>query len=405
MARTFRSTDLETRSNRLRLPVRGKSYFAKTGRRGVDLGYRRTSSGNGTWSLRRYIGDKAYAIERIAEADDFGAADGAGVLDYWQAQAKAGSDQSVIQRRQQFTVKDCFDEYFTDYQVRARSTSAAKQTRYKLDVIERDLGRDLVTGLTTQQLQKWLSDAAATESDDTGRRRAAMASANRLLRAFKAALNFAWRSGRAKSDDSWRRVKPFKNADSASIRHLSTDQAKRLINACPPDFRRLVRAALETGCRYSELTGMKAKQFSADSGHIAIPNSKGGSPRQIPLTSDGRAFFESITAGMEPEELIFTHENGEAWGQSHQARPMTAACKIAKITPAIGFHHLRHTYASMLAMKSAPMAVVAQALGHADHRMTTKFYAHLTPGFFDKTVRNKLPSFGKVKSKVRSISR
>jgi len=56
-------------------------------------------------------------------------------------------------------------------------------------------------------------------------------------------------------------------------------------------------------------------------------------------------------------------------------------------------------------MKSAPMAVIAQALGHKDHRMTTRYYAHLSPGFFDKTVRKKLPSFGKVKSKVRSISR
>ncbi len=408
MARTFRSSELESRTGRLKLAPRGKPYYTKTGRKGVDIGYRRLVSGNGTWVLRRYVGDKSYVLEGIAEADDYGDADGIAVLDYWQAQTKAGADQSVIQRRARYTVKDCITEYFTDYQVRARSADAAVQTRYKLNVIERDLGAELVTDLTTEQLQKWLNDKAATESKDSSKRRAAMASANRLLRAFKATLNFAWRHGettKVKSDQAWRRVKPFKNADSASIRYLSTAQAKRLLNACPGDFRRLVRAALETGCRYSELTSMKAKQFNAGSGHISIPNSKGGSPRQIPLTEDGVAFFESATAGLESEALIFTHESGDAWGQSHQKRPMTKACRAAKIAPPIGFHHLRHTYASLLAMKSAPMAVVAQALGHADHRMTTKFYAHLSPGFFDKTVRAKLPSFGKVKSKVRSIAR
>jgi len=38
----------------------------------------------------------------------------------------------------------------------------------------------------------------------------------------------------------------------ARVRYLTVAEAKRLLNACNPDFRRLVQAALATGARYGE---------------------------------------------------------------------------------------------------------------------------------------------------------
>ena len=66
---------------------------------------------------------------------------------------------------------------------------------------------------------------------------------------------------------------------------------------------------------------------------------------------------------------------------------MRDACRAAKISPALGFHGLRHSYASRLAMRSVPMQVIAQQLGHADTRMVEKHYAHLAPSFVGDTVR------------------
>jgi integrase len=164
-----------------------------------------------------------------------------------------------------------------------------------------------------------------------------------------------------------------------------------------------VRAALETGCRYSELTSLKTKDYNADAGTVTIPHPKGGTPRHIPLTDNGRALLDAATAGLKGDDLVFTHADGRVWAASHQQRPIADACKSAKIAPPIGFHDLRHTYASLLAMKNTPMAVIAQALGHADHRMTVKHYAHLGPSYFRRTVRAKLPNFGKIRSKVRRL--
>lgn len=91
---------------------------------------------------------------------------------------------------------------------------------------------------------------------------------------------------------------------------------------------------------------------------------------------------------------MFLRADGKPWGTSHQQRPLTRACEIAGIKPAVSFHVLRHTYGSMLAMRGVPLQVIAEALGHADTRITSKHYAHLMPSYVADTIRKHLPSFG-----------
>src|SRR5262249_42121198 len=92
--------------------------------------------------------------------------------------------------------------------------------------------------------------------------------------------------------------------------------------------------------------------------------------------------------------LLFPRPNGAAWGQAHQFRPIIGASKAANIKPAISFHILRHTYASRLAMKGVPMAVIAEQLGHSDTRMTERHYAHLAPSYVAITVRAAFGTLG-----------
>lgn len=241
---------------------------------------------------------------------------------------------------------------------------------------------------------------------DTDAVRARRSTANRTLTVLKAALNHAFHEGRIASDEAWRKVKPFREADAAVVRFLSDDESRRIVNACDGAFRDLVRAALLTGCRYGELTKMCASDFSADAGTIAVRVSKAGKPRHVALTDEGRALFEGLTAGKTGKDAIFVRDDGEFWGPSHQQRPLDAATQRAKIVPAATFHILRHSYASALAMRGVPMGVIAAQLGHADTRMTEKHYAHLAPNYVAETVRAALPALGIVdKPNVAPIKR
>src|SRR5262249_61110297 len=124
----------------------------------------------------------------------------------------------------------------------------------------------------------------ATEGERAPRR----ASANRVLTMLKAALNHAYDEGHVINRDPWgRKLKPFRNVEMARVRYLTVAQAKRLLNACDADFRSLVRAALETGCRYSELARMEVHDFNPDASTIAIGKSKSGKARHANLAPEG----------------------------------------------------------------------------------------------------------------------
>ena len=87
MARSTRSSTLETRAARLRLPIAKKPVFVKIAP-GVGLGYRRNGTA-GTWVARVADGKGANWTKAIGNADDFDDADGTAILDYWQAQERA----------------------------------------------------------------------------------------------------------------------------------------------------------------------------------------------------------------------------------------------------------------------------------------------------------------------------
>jgi integrase len=166
----------------------------------------------------------------------------------------------------------------------------------------------------------------------------------------------------------------------------------------PLDRRALVAAALLTGCRYGELAAMIVDDFNPDAGTLRVRISKGGKPRHVVLTQEGRDFAAGIAAGKPGSARLLTRGNGRPWGKSEQQRPLLAACTAARIDPPVNFHGLRHTYASRLAMKGVPLAVIAAQLGHSDTRMVEKHYGHLAPSYVAETVRAAFGSLGIVES-------
>jgi len=106
-----------------------------------------------------------------------------------------------------------------------------------------------------------------------------------------------------------------------------------------------------TGARYGELGRLTVADFNPDVGTVASRQSKSGNPRHVMLTDEGKTFFRQLTAGRPGDEPMLPRADGSAWRKSHQNLPMAAAVTRAKIAPPIGFHGLRHTWASHAVMK------------------------------------------------------
>jgi integrase len=212
-----------------------------------------------------------------------------------------------------------------------------------------------------------------------------------VLTYLKAALNHAWRNGAVPSDDAWRRVKPFRSVDAPVVRYLSEDEITRLLNATAEAFRELVHAALLSGCRYGELCRLKVADYSVEVGMLTVRLGKSGQTRHVTLTAEAPELFDRLVAGRASTDAILKRDDGRPWKRSEQIHLMREACERAGIVPAVGFHVLRHTHASILAMRAVPMAVIARQLGHADTRMTERHYAHLAPNYVADTIRASFP--------------
>jgi integrase len=404
MAKRVRDSDLENRATRSKLKVRGQPYYKCIGE-GLHVGYRKGKR-NGMWVVRRYVGEGAYNVETIAEADDFADADGERVLSFWQAQecARNLSGDSARQHGP-YKVRDAISDYLVGH---LDGRPSYKDTKLRLEAHALPvLGDKYVSELTADVLRKWHRDMAKAprrgrtlDLDDPEIARKRKVTANRVLSFLKAVLNHAFADGKVASDIEWRKVKPFPKVERSRSTYLTFAQCKRLINSADADFRVLVRAALETGARYGELCRLRVEDYNPDSGTLHIRLSKSGDSRHIILTEDGQELFGQLVAGRGATDLML----GREWRPSEQQRHMLAACSRAKIDPPVGFHQIRHTWASHAVMGGMPLPVVARNLGHVDTRMVEKHYGHLAPSYVVEAVRRHAPRFGvSEKSNVKAL--
>ena len=414
MAGARKGTGLDTRTARLKLTARHDPYWISVGP-GLSLGYRRGAQA-GAWYCRRYLGSRRYEYNHLGHADDFSNANGETILTYYQACervrefATRREQQQGIGVTEEITVGRAAEHYLTWFRAHRKGIETAE--RIICAFILPAFGDKKVAELKKRTISDWHDSIAMTPArkrtalggqqahrpapQTEDQRRARRATANRILSVLKALLNKAADDGLIQPRGPWIDVKPFRLADQPVVRFLSASEAGRLLSACPDDLRALVRGALLTGCRYSELgaTLVRDVTIGDSAARVFVRESKSGKPRFVPLSSEGRDFFAERVQGKPGTDTVFKRREGRPWGRNHAVRPLAQACETANIVPAITFHDLRHTYASLLAQAGADILTISKLLGHADTRITARHYAHLCDQTLANAVESKLPSFG-----------
>lgn len=167
-----------------------------------------------------------------------------------------------------------------------------------------------------------------------------------------------------------------------AFRYLSNEEVGVLLKSAAGLLHDMLLVALRTGLRYSELTALIWEDIDWEKRIIAIcrsqvegvvGNTKNNRIRRIPLTDD---VYELLLQMRQKNGLIF-QENSHHVVYEVSRRRLRKACERAGVQ-VVSWHDLRHTFASHLVARSAPLLAVQKLLGHSDIKMTMR-YSHLGP--------------------------
>lgn len=161
----------------------------------------------------------------------------------------------------------------------------------------------------------------------------------------------------------------------------------------------IVRIALETGMRTSEITTLRRRQIDLDRRVARLHDTKNTSSRTVPLTIEAsRVFRLALGNPVRPidTDLIFFGEPGrDGVRRPYQFHRMWAALKRELGMSDLHFHDLRHEAVSRLVEAGLSDQEVAAISGHKSMQML-KRYTHLRAedlvGKLDAVVKKRSPA-------------
>jgi integrase len=181
---------------------------------------------------------------------------------------------------------------------------------------------------------------------------------------------------------------------------LSFEEAETLVSKAEEGrWQTMIVVALNTGLRIGELCGLQWGDIDLKAGRLLVKRNvhrgeldtpKGGRSREVPLN-------ERVTKALQawPKRLgspwVFPQDDGDFMRNPQHAAAVAigrnaALAGLQSDTRSIGWHTLRHTFASHLTMKGLPLRVLQGYLGHSTIAMTER-YAHLSPTVAKEGVR------------------
>jgi integrase len=229
-----------------------------------------------------------------------------------------------------------------------------------------------VAEITAGQLEEVLADLR-TE------REWAPATHNRYRATLSALFQFAVKKGHIQVNPA--RLTAHHEEENERVRYLTADEEKKLMSAVrssdQPEREKEILVALHSGMRRSEQYrtaqvpdgGLKWSFINFRAGVIRLPRSKGRKPREIPMNSVLKTTLRSIPQQIDSPYVFDGTDPGKWFAE------LVSAAGVEDF----GWHDLRHTFASRLAMAGVPILHIRDLMGHSDVKVTMR-YAHLQPG-------------------------
>jgi len=173
---------------------------------------------------------------------------------------------------------------------------------------------------------------------------------------------------------------------------LSREEGEQLLSVIEdPMWYAMVLLAMRTGLRIGEILGLEWSDVDLAIQKLAVRKSvfrdivsspKNNRERYLPLTPQ---VCDALRRIQRPNGLLFQTKTGKPLKYHRLRKTLERFCKKAGLRT-IGWHKLRHTFASQLVGSGVSLKATQELLGHSDLRMTMR-YAHLAPSALKEAVQ------------------
>ena len=190
---------------------------------------------------------------------------------------------------------------------------------------------------------------------------------------------------------------------------LSFEEADRLIEGARElgEWRTMIVVALRTGLRFGELIALRWEDVDLVAGKLTVRKSivkghegepKGRRSREVPLGDEVLRLLKQHRHLRGAR--VFCDQDGGVLRTPKARWELERACKRAGLR-LVGWHTLRHSFASHLVMRGVSIVIVQRLLGHVDIK-TTMRYAHLSPDVTREAVQRLDGAFARGKNVPKS---
>lgn len=158
---------------------------------------------------------------------------------------------------------------------------------------------------------------------------------------------------------------------------LSETELSRLFNAAGfLKHKAILFTAYSAGLRVSEIINLQWKHLDRNRGQILIEQAKGKKDRYVNLSPILEDILTSYYKNCKIKPVKYVFESAIA-GEAYSARSAQAIFQQSKekagIKKEVGFHSLRHSFATHLLEKGTDVKFIQELLGHFSLKTTTRY--------------------------------
>ena len=188
------------------------------------------------------------------------------------------------------------------------------------------------------------------------------------------------------SKTTWLKCSPPK------MDYLAPEESDLLLSNAEGIVQEMLLTALRTGMRQGELKGLQWSSIDWQNQSITVRHSRCdytkelGSPksnreRHVPMSYD---LYQALSKRRKATGYVFLDADKHPFDEQRLRLRLANVCKKAGVRH-IGWHTLRHTFASQLVASGVPLPVVQALMGHSTINMTMR-YTHLAPATFRSAI-------------------